>query len=435
MLTHRLVALALVLATGHALAKPAPPPAARPGDRRAPAARGGAPDGPTAAPTDGPADGPTAASTDGAGANRPGETDREAGQAAFRVAVQAFRANQFSVAAQSFEQAYERDPRPEIAFSIAQANRLQYYIDRLPWRVQRAVQLYQVYLQKLPSGPRATDAIDRLGELEPILTELRRRGELVPYVAPSRTQLVIGAEVEHASVTIDGIAAQLWQPAEVAAGSHEITVEAAGFEPARRRVVITEGRFLPIDVALTPKPGRLAIKAEPGATLYVDGRRQNALRASLPAGEHFVSVTRRGREPWNRSLTIGRDQGLVLDVALQPTAQRKVARWVLGTAAGVGLASGGAWLWSYAARREARELDRARRDLTATPADLQRYNEAIADSRWRAQLATGLGVSTLAIAAVGLGMWWFDQPPPGTSPSLQVQPVPGGASASVSGVF
>ncbi|MBC8074223.1 MAG: hypothetical protein IAG13_38240, partial [Deltaproteobacteria bacterium] len=232
---------------------------------------------------------------------------REAAQAAFRVGAQAYRANKFAVAVQAFEQAYERDARPETAFSIAQANRLQYYLDRVSWRVQRAVQLYQVYLASLPAGPRARDALDHLGELEPLLVTLRTRGELTPYVPVAKTQLVVGAEVERATITVDGRPALLWEPFDVAPGKHEIVVDASGYELARKRVVVPDGRLLPIDVALRAKPARLVVRSEAGATLYIDGRLAGALPGppvSVRGGDHFLSVTRRGRVPWERAITV-----------------------------------------------------------------------------------------------------------------------------------
>lgn len=356
--------------------------------------------------------------------------NRQAGQAAFRVGAQAFRANQFSVAAQSFEQAYEQDPRPEIAFSIAQANRLQYYLDRISWRVQRAVQLYQSYLEKLPAGPRAKDAIDRLGELEPILKELRQRGELVPYVAPVRTQLVVGAEVPSAAVTIDGRRAQLWTPVDVVEGTHEVVVDAPGFEQERRKVMVATGRFLPVDFTLRAKPARLMVRAEPGASLYVDGRYLGGVSkrtVPLPAGEHLVSITRRGRAPWNKMITLDRDRELALGVELEPSGQRRAAWWVLGAALTVGAASAGTALWAYSARRDANAIAAARRDLTATPDDLRRYNERVADVRFRTNVTTGLGVGAVAIAVVGAGLWWFDSPRPGEArvSGINVSPIVG----------
>ena len=343
--------------------------------------------------------------------------DKAAGQAAFRVGAQAFKANQFDVAARSFEQAYELDPRPEIAFSIAQANRRQYYYDRMPWRLVRAVQLYQAYLAKLPKGPRANDAIDRLGEIEPLLREIKQRGELLPFTPPVKTELVIGAEVDVANVTVDGADVALWEPVSVSPGAHVIVVVAPGFERATRRVVIAQGRFLPVDIGLRPKPAQLKVQAEFGAELFVDGRRVGTLpreAVSITAGQHFLSVIRRGRIPFNQELTLNRDQRVVLDVALQPTVQRRVSKWVLAGSAAFAAGSVGVALWGYAAQRDANELEAKRRNLAATPDDLRLYNQKVNDVQTRTDVAVGLGISALAVGAVGVGLWWFDVANPGT---------------------
>lgn len=361
-------------------------------------------------------------------------TTRAAAEEAFRVGAQAFRANRFAVAARAFEEAHARDPRPETAFSIAQANRLQYFFDRIPWRVQRAVQLYQWYLERLPAGPRVRDALDRLGELEPLLRELRERGELVPYAPPIRTQLVVGAEVDRAQVTIDGRTIALWEPVDVAAGRHTIVVEAPGYEREERRVIVAAGTFLPVDVSLVARPGRLVVRAEGGARLYVDGRAAGTLPGrpqQVAPGEHLVSVTRRGRRSWSRVVQVGRDQDVVVDAALTPTGQRRASYWVLGSAVALAAAGAGVETAAWLARREARALDRRRRDLTATPAELARYNQQVAIASTRRDLALGIGISAAAVALVGAGLWWFDREPPGDSSRLELQPIVGRTGAGV----
>ena len=100
------------------------------------------------------------------------------------------------------------------------------------------------------------------------MRRLVRSGELVPYAPPLRTQLVVGAEVERAVVTVDGQPVELWQPVDVSAGGHDLVVEAPGYQRAERRVVVSAGTFLPVDVALSPRPGRLDVRAEAGAQLY-----------------------------------------------------------------------------------------------------------------------------------------------------------------------
>lgn len=340
--------------------------------------------------------------------------DAEAKEA-FRVGLQAFRANEFDTAARSFEEAHARDRRPETAFSIAQANRLQYVRDRMPWRLVRAAQLYREYLDALPKGPRAKDASDRLLELEAIVKELRQRGELTPYAPPLRTEIVVGADVETASVTIDGAPTQLWAPVEVAPGVREIVIVAPGFEVARRRVQITEGRFLPVDVALVAKPGRLAVRGTSGAMLYVDGRALGELpeQVRIDAGSHVVSVTARGRRTWNREIQIGRDQALTLEPRLEPTSQRRAAGWVFVGAGAIAATAAVTGLSAYVAHRDADRLDARRRALEATPADLAAYNARVEDVEARSKLGVGLGIGALAVGVVGAGLYRFDRPSPG----------------------
>lgn len=359
----------------------------------------------------------------------PSAADRELAQERFRTGAAAFRANKYDVAVQSLEQAYELDPRPETAFSIAQANRLQYYLDKNAWRLQRALQLYEAYLAAMPAGKRSRDAIAGMAEVGPLVRGLRERGELVPYVPERKTQLVVGAEIDEARVRVDGAPAVLWGPIEIAPGAHVVEVEAAGYEVARRRVTVPEGQFLPIDVELKAKPGRLALRTEPDATVYVDGMRRGTtsetgtLTIPLAPGTHFVSTTRRGRDSWSRALTVERDTELKTDAELVPTAQRRVARWVLLSAGGLAVGAIGTGLWSYAARREAQQLDESRQDLAASPADLARYNELVGAADRRQDVAFGVAVGALAVGALGLGMWWFDQPPPDSSDGLDVRPV------------
>ncbi len=367
----------------------------------------------------------------GAAEDRPGTAARDASPApgdqarqAFRVGVQAFRANQFVVAARAFESAYELDPRPEVGFSIAQANRLQYFVDREPWRVQRAVELYQAYLVALPRGPRARDAIGSLAELEPMLGELRRRGELRPLVVVPRTQLVIGTEVANATATVDGRPVALWEPLDVAPGTRAIEVQAPGYEPVRRRVVLADGRFVPVDVTLAPRPGRLRIATEAGAQLFVDGRPvEDPTRAiAVAPGAHFVSITRRGRVPWSDTITVARDADAITRATLEPTGQRRASRWVLGGAA-----------WTYAAVRDARALDDRRQAGLATPADLARDTQAVDARDTRARVTLAIGVGAAGVGLLGAALYVFDHraPRPVPTPRLEVAPFASGDGAGV----
>ena len=104
----------------------------------------------------------------------------------FRAGQQAFDAGQYVMASDAFEQAYNRLPLPAIAFSTAQAHRLQYFIDKDASRLKRAIELYRIYLTMVASGERRDDAGSNLAELEPILLRLEA-GAAGPIAAMGST--------------------------------------------------------------------------------------------------------------------------------------------------------------------------------------------------------------------------------------------------------
>ena len=104
---------------------------------------------------------------------QPARADEKAeAQKRFRSGEVAFKAGDYVVAAEAFEEAYALLPLPAIAFSTAQSYRLQYFIDKQPARLRRAVELYRVYVDQTPKGGRREDAVANLAEVEPLLGRL-----------------------------------------------------------------------------------------------------------------------------------------------------------------------------------------------------------------------------------------------------------------------
>ena len=68
-----------------------------------------------------------------------------------------------------------------ILFSTAQAYRRQYFVDREPAKLKRAVDLYRQYVGEVAQGGRRDDAVQHLSDLEPLLArvedEQRRSGK------------------------------------------------------------------------------------------------------------------------------------------------------------------------------------------------------------------------------------------------------------------
>src|SRR5687767_7689921 len=72
----------------------------------------------------------------------------------FDAGRQAYEATDYLTAARAFAQAQELAPRPAIIFSMAQAYRQQYFLDRDLGHLRRAISLYDQYLQEVEKGGR-----------------------------------------------------------------------------------------------------------------------------------------------------------------------------------------------------------------------------------------------------------------------------------------
>jgi hypothetical protein len=340
----------------------------------------------------------------------------------FRAGESAYNAGQYAPAGQAFEEAYRLLPLPAIAFSTAQAHRLQYFIDKDPSRLKRAIELYRVYVERAPTGGRRDDAATSLGELEPILGRLEeeqaRRG-MGPIAsqpaAQTVTQLMISTQVAEAKVALDGT-----EPApvpvirEVEPGPHKVEVAAPGYFPARQNATAVEGRLVVIEVELAPMPALVGLRVERGAAISVDGRPVGesplARALELDAGPHLLTVLRRGRHAWSREIDLERGQELDLDVDLATTTQRKIALWTWGASAAT---LGGAALYGFLAFRsdgDASDLLTKRKTQALSQDELAQYRNLVDQRDDRATRATTLLGLGGALAVTGTLLFFLDTP-------------------------
>ena len=63
----------------------------------------------------------------------------------FRAGAQAYAVGQYQVALQAFEQAYALAPRPAVLFSMAQAERRQYFVDQKTEHLEKAIRMFREY--------------------------------------------------------------------------------------------------------------------------------------------------------------------------------------------------------------------------------------------------------------------------------------------------
>jgi TolA-binding protein len=98
--------------------------------------------------------------------------DRAAAEQFFRLGAEAYKQGKFDVAATNFDSAYGHLKAPEIAFSAAQAHRLQYQRAADPAHLKRAVELYRAYVEGAPDGAKRRDALVYLGRLDDALEQI-----------------------------------------------------------------------------------------------------------------------------------------------------------------------------------------------------------------------------------------------------------------------
>jgi tetratricopeptide (TPR) repeat protein len=373
----------------------------------------------------------------------------------FNAGARAYAAGKYGPAIRAFEEAYRIDPRPGLVFSIAQAYRRQYFIDKAKENLSQAIHYYRQYLELDPDGARRGDTAEALSELEPLASKLTPSEAAAPppQSIKAATQLMISSPIDDVAISLDGSpAGSLPYIAAVNPGVHRVRLTADGYFAYEREVRVLDGSVVPLDVALQERPALLTVTAPEGARISVDGRLRGVLASPpivLTPGRHFVTITLNGHDPFSREIVVTRDEKRSLQAVLPATGQRTVA-WVLIGTGTMGLLAGGGLMVGAAVREQ-----NAKGITIRTSDDIRAYNDAV-DSR--NQLRTA-GIATagagLVVGAIGVFLYAFDEPRVGIAsteepvpeqpaprrehPALDVSATPwfspGAAGASLRGVF
>jgi hypothetical protein len=356
--------------------------------------------------------------------------DRAAAEQLFRLGADAFKAGRFEAAAENFERAYETFRAPEIAFSAAQAHRLQYQADQRPARVARAIALFEIYVRDAPTGGKRRDALAHLERLRDTQRALEAAGTRVAAEVRDAPSIYVSVALEHALITIDGKSVDRYTAVEVAPGEHTVLVSAEGHFPAERKVVVTRGQAM-VPIELAPRPAQVAVRSEAGARALVDGRSValGATPLELAPGDRLVTVYARGRQPVARELTLAPGQELTLEVPLQPTLRRRAVPWVLAGASVLASGALTAGAVALAADLSAAELRDARDPLSA--ADAARYDRLRGRRGSARALALGLGAAALGAAGAAGYLYYADTPAPDELARPTVRARGGGGFAPV----
>jgi hypothetical protein len=341
--------------------------------------------------------------------------DLERAKESFKAGATAYGAGEYLAAIQAFEAAYALTPLPPIAFSLAQAERRQYFAGHERAHLDRAIALFRRYVEQVPSGGRRADALDALSQLEPLGAARTGESSAVSESAARPTRLMITSDAPGALLALDQD-----PPApsplirEVEPGAHRVTASAPGFFPADRALTAVAGELVPMAVALRERPSLLTVSAPPDAELYLDGafagRGGDGLHLQLASGPHRLVVARKGHRVHSQALTLERGETQSLRVDLQPTTQRRAARRLLiasGVALGAGAVLGGLALH---AESNAKDFLARRERGNVSAGDLHQYDEDVtARGRYRTAAAVAGGLA-VALATTGLFLHELDNP-------------------------
>jgi tetratricopeptide (TPR) repeat protein len=341
--------------------------------------------------------------------------DLERAKASFKAGANAYAAGDYLAAIQALETAYEISPLPAIAFSLAQAERKQYFVKQERQHLERALTLFRRYLQQEPRGPRREDALSAIALLEPLLGAKPAVSEAPAKVQVRPTRLMIVSEAPGARIALDG-GAPTASPLirEVTPGKHRARIMAQGFYDVQRDVTAVQGELILTEVELIERPSMLYVWAPAGADVYVDGvyvaRGGARLRLPLSTGRHQLAVGQKGKRLVRRNIEVERGKSNTAVVRLEPTLQRNLSELLFiggGAALGAGVA-----LSAFAVRSENRAEDFVRRlgKEEVGTAELISYEASVVERNRYRTAATVSIAGSLGLFITGLFLHELDQP-------------------------
>lgn len=348
----------------------------------------------------------------------------EQAKALFNAGAQAYEAGQYNAAIQAFTEAYRISPRPGILFSMAQAHRKQYFVDKQPSHLFAAVKHYRDYVNKVEQGGRRAEAVQALGELDPIAERLGKTADaaaLVERKSPTRVMISTQSRDARATVVLDGgKPSALPLIAEVKPGKHSFKVTAEGYFPEEREIQAADGAVVAIDIPLKERPGVVSFNASTGADVAIDGRIVAVTPLPKPLelapGTHYLTLTKRGHRPYAEEITVGRGEQKTLTIRLERTNQRVASFALIGVGA-AGIAAGGVLAGlAFLQQKSADEINKRRLSTGIDADELKEYKEAVgARNNLRSAGAVAFGAGAL-IAGTGLLLYSFDQPSVAAAP-------------------
>jgi hypothetical protein len=333
----------------------------------------------------------------------------------FEAGAQYYANGQYAAAIQAFEAANQIVSKPAIEFSIAQAHRRQYFLDKNPDHLNAAIRLYQDYMAK--GGARSADAAQALEELQTIANRMSadEKAQMAKAPAKEPPRVMVMSQTEGAQVTLDQ---KLTKPVpygpDVTAGKHHVHVFAPGYFDYDQDVQAFENTVTPVNADLREKPARLSLDAPSNATVSIDGRFAGTTplpsAIQLTGGRHLVVVTKNGHKAFTEELDLKRDERRTVKVQLDSSGQRVVADSLFISAAGAAVVGGVFTVVALVEQGNANDLNNTRGGpgLTEQQADDYDFYKS-ARNRWATVAGVAYGVSAASLLT-GIVFYAFDQP-------------------------
>jgi hypothetical protein len=366
-----------------------------------------------------------------AAAKEPTPDEVERARTFFNAGAQAYSAARYSEAVRSFEQAYELAPRAQLLFSLAQAERKEFFASNDASLLRRAIQHYKGYLDQVPSGGRRSEATEAKADLEARLARLDPAQANAATAQPEKrkARVTVYSATTGAQASIDGGPAQeLPYFGDLGPGKHRVRVFAEGYFDAEREVSGDTLVDQPLDLPLKERPSLVTVALDSAADIYVDGRIVATAPVSrpieVPPGPHVISVAANGKKPLSAEVVLPRGKPYRFEPKLETSGQRVVAFTMLGVGA-AGIVTGAVFgVLSLGQESKAQNIldDSASGNISADR--LESYNRSI-DRRdaFRTVSIVGLGAGA-AFAAGGALLYLLDRPTISVLPPRSVEPSP-----------
>jgi hypothetical protein len=349
-------------------------------------------------------------------AHEPTPEEVERARTFYNAASSAYSAARYADAARGFEQAYLLAPRPQLLFSLAQAERKDFFASGDVTVGRRALEHYKHYLEQVASGGRRSEATEARADLEARLSRLDPNQAAASAPAEKRkARVTVYSPTPGAHVSLDGAPPQeVPFFSELEPGKHRLVVSAEGFFDEERDVSGDNAIDQPVDLTLKERPALVTVALDAKADVYVDGRVVATTPLSrpieVPSGPHVIAVSENGKRPFSQDVVLARARSARIEPKLETSGQRIVSLAMLGVGAASLLASGGFAIAALAAENEAKDVERHRANGNIKASDFQSHNDAVdRQSEFRTVSIVALSAGS-ALAVGGALLYIVDKP-------------------------